>query len=154
MEQLLTNIKNGDKQAFTNFILQNEQKYYKVAKTILTNDDDIADSLQNTFLYAYKNIKKVKDMEFFNTWLIRILINECKKTYNRNKKFHYLEDAVEMADEHANLQEDDFDFYQIIRHLDTKDRQIFTLYYVYGLTIKEIRKSFTHKPKYHQNKDG
>ena len=141
MEQLLEKIKNGDKDAFTNFILQNEQKYYKVAKTIIGNEDDIADSLQNTLMYAYKNIQKVKDITFFNTWIVRILINECKKTYNRNKKIHYLEDGIEIMDENSSIQEENSEFYLIINHLENKDKQIFTLHYVCGLTTKEIRKS-------------
>lgn len=139
MEQLLKEIQNGNKEAFTNFILQNEQKYYKIAKTILRNDNDIADSLQNTLLYAYKNRKKVKNMSFFNTWLIRILINECKKTYNRNKKTAYLEDEAEIAEKKVSFEDENSDFYLIIHSLEEQDRQIFTLYYVYGLTIKEIR---------------
>ena len=141
MEQLLEDIKNGDKDAFTNFILQNEQKYYKVAKTIIYNDNDIADSLQNTLIYAYKNIRKVKDMNFFNTWIIRILINECKKTYNRNKKINYLEDEVEIIDENSNAQRENSGFYLIINNLESKDKQIFILHYMYGLTTKEIRQS-------------
>lgn len=142
MEQLLENIKKGDKEAFTNFILQNEQKYYKMARTILYNDDDIADSLQNTLIYAYKNINKIRDMKFFNTWLIRILMNECKKTYNRNKKNNYLDYEIKKVGEDSYIQEDsDSNFYFIINHLENKDKQIFTLYYVHGLTTKEIRKS-------------
>ena len=141
MEQMLEKIKKGDKDAFTEFILQNEQKYYKLAKTIIHNDDDIADSLQNTLMYAYKNINKVKDMKFFNTWIIRILINECKKTYNRNKKISYLEEEIEIIDKTSSIQEENEGFYLIINNLENRDKQIFTLYYVCGLTIKEIRKS-------------
>lgn len=141
MEQLLKEIQNGNKEAFTQFILENQQKYYKVAKTILHDDNDIADSLQNTLLYAYKHRKKVKDMNFFNTWIVRILINECKKIYNRNKKVHYLEDETEIAEKNVSFEDEKSNFYFLIRSLEEKDRQIFTLYYVYGLTIKEIRKS-------------
>jgi RNA polymerase sigma-70 factor (ECF subfamily) len=141
MEQLLGDVKNGDKDAFTNLILLNEQKYYKIARTIVSNDDDIADSLQNALILAYKNIKKVKDMNFFSTWFIRILINECKKTYNRNKKINYLEDNAEIEDENSSVENMDSDFYLIINNLEEKDKKIFTLYYVGGLTTKEIRKS-------------
>lgn len=141
MEQLLKQIQNGNQEAFTHFILQNEQKYYKVAKTILHDDNDIADSLQNTLLYAYKHRKKVKDMNFFNTWIVRILINECKKTYNRNKKINYLDDETKIAEKNVSYEDENSDFYFIIHSLEENDRQIFTLYYVYGLTIKEIRKS-------------
>ena len=145
MEQILEDIKNGDKDAFTNFILGNEQKYYKIAKIIINSDDDIADSIQNTLIYAYKNIKKIKNMSYFNTWIIRILINECKKTYNRNKKINYISNEVEIVDENSHIQKENSEFYLIINHLDYKDKQIFTLYYVYGLTTKEIRKNIKNK---------
>lgn len=144
MEQLLEDIKNGNKEAFTEFIMQNQQKYYKVAKTIIYDDDDIADCLQNTLLNAYKNVKKVKNMNYFNTWIIRILINECKKMYRKNKKVEYLDENIEVIGE-VNITEDNVNFYYIMNHLEKKDQQIFILYYVAGFSIKEIRQSIAHK---------
>lgn len=58
----------------------------------LNNDYDICEAMQNTMILAYKHIKKVKNISFLKTWIVRILINECKKIYKKDKKHISLED--------------------------------------------------------------
>lgn len=36
-------------------------------------------------LSAYKSLKKLKHNEYFKTWIIKILINECNKIYKMKK---------------------------------------------------------------------
>ena len=84
MEELILKAIAGDKDAFTLVILEYEQELYKIAKMRLISDYDICEAIQNTMILAYKHIKKVKEVKYFKTWIIRILINECKKIYKRN----------------------------------------------------------------------
>ena len=46
MEELVEKAKNGDKEAFTNLILENQIKLYKIAKARLKNEADIEDVVQ------------------------------------------------------------------------------------------------------------
>ena len=52
--------KNGDKEAFCNLVRVNKIAVYRVAKSILNNEDDIEDAVSEAVLKAYKNIKTLK----------------------------------------------------------------------------------------------
>ena len=89
MEALVTAAKNGDKEAFVQLIRINKQSMYKAAWVYLRNEQDIADALQNTILSCYEKIQGLREVKYFKTWLMRILINECKdilrqRTMTRN----------------------------------------------------------------------
>ncbi len=61
-------------------------KMYRIAKAMLRDETNIEDAIQTTILKAYENIKKLKKEEFFQTWLIRILMNECNNIIRTYKK--------------------------------------------------------------------
>jgi RNA polymerase sigma-70 factor (ECF subfamily) len=65
---------------------------YRVAVSMLGSKEDIEDSIQNSIIKAYEGIIKLKKNEYFKTWLIRILINECKRILKANKKVIHTED--------------------------------------------------------------
>ena len=56
MEELIEKAKKGDKEAFTNLVLRNQGKLYKIAKTRLKNEADIEDVIQETMLILYTNM--------------------------------------------------------------------------------------------------
>lgn len=58
---------------------------YKIAKTRLKNDDDIYDAIQETMLIAFKSIKRLKQVQSFKTWIIKILINRSNSMYEKRK---------------------------------------------------------------------
>ena len=78
--------KNGDNEAFLELINENKLNIYRVARGILSNEHDIEDAIQNTVIKAYEKINTLKKNEFFRTWLVRILINECNEIIRKNKR--------------------------------------------------------------------
>ena len=74
-------------------ILENLQTMYRVAFSILRTEDEINDAISNTTVIVFEKIQTLKNEEYFKTWLTRILINECYKIYNQNKKIVYLENC-------------------------------------------------------------
>ena len=83
MEDLIL-AKKGDKEAFSRVIQNVKVKLYKTAMAILKNDDDSCDAIQETLISAYKNINRLEHTEFFETWIIRILINKCYDVIKKN----------------------------------------------------------------------
>ena len=71
--------KYGDKEAFCNLVRINKVAIYRIAKSILTKEEDIEDAVSEAILKAYKNIKTLKNDDFFKTWLIRIVIIYIKR---------------------------------------------------------------------------
>lgn len=143
MEELVEKAKKGDKEAFTTLILSKEKELYSIAKVRLRNNEDIYDAVQETILMAFKSIKKLKQVEFFNRWIIKILINESNKIYNQKnkRKVVSLEEARESeVIDLSNIDniEVSLDLNSICKKLKYEDRMIIILYYVERFTDKEI----------------
>lgn len=140
MYELVLKAKKGDKEAFTELILQLEDDLYKIARTRLNNQEDIFDAIQETIISAYKSIGKLKKIEFFKTWIIKILINKCNDVY---KNIYEVEldgrksSESDFSNSIVNL-ENDLDFEYIIKILNYDERIAMTLYYLEEYTTKEI----------------
>ena len=65
------------KEQFTKEVLNAEKSLYHTARSILANDEDCADAMQNAILHAYEKLHTLRSEAYFKTWLTRILINEC-----------------------------------------------------------------------------
>ena len=144
MEELIKRAQKGDKQAFTEIILCIRNDLYKIAKTRITNDDDIDDLIQDTMIETYKHIRKLKDNKKLKTWVIKILINKCNKLY---KKKYMTDSSIDEynLDNYAILNsnkeiEDDLNFYYLIKNLKYEERIIIILYYKELYTVEEISK--------------
>lgn len=139
MENLIEKAKDGDQIAFTELMLQIKDELYKVAKIRLKNDDDVFDVIQETMISAYKSLKKLKHNEYFKTWVIRILINECNKFYKLKK--HEQEDSYELiSNTLISCDETDaqINFKFICDKLGKEEGTIILLYYMEKYTDKEI----------------
>lgn len=131
--------KNGDTDATGKIILENMQSLYRVAFSILRTDEEISDAISNTTVIVFEKIQTLKNEAFFKTWLTKILINECYKIYNQNKKIIYLENSNQenMA---YNDTYSDFETRNLIKNLDQDLREIVILYYFEDFSVKEISK--------------
>ena len=92
MKSLVKRAQRGDDQAFVELIEENKQAMYKVAVGILKNDFDAADAIQQSILTCYEKLKELKKAQYFKTWLIRILINNCNQMLREQKKVVGIED--------------------------------------------------------------
>lgn len=134
---LVAQVKSGNKEVFINLIEENLTSMYRVAKGILISETDIEDAIQNTILLAYKNINTLNKDQFFKTWLIRILINECNKIYNFNKRCI---DFEEVKNKYTNDQYENFDLKKAIDSLSDELRLPIILFYFEDMKILEISK--------------
>ena len=142
MDELVKEAKLGNKEAFTQIIIEMENELYKIARLRLKNEDDIDDAIQETMLKAFKSIKKLKNEEYFKTWIIKILINNCNNIYRKKKEILIEDYSKELKSETNKLEhvEKKLDFYSIIKILDYEEKIILVLYYMENFTTKEISK--------------
>ena len=140
---IITQIKNGDEQAFAELIEQYKLPIYKTAKSILKDEDDVCDAIQDTALSIYKNIPNLKNEEYFKTWVIRITINKCydilkKHKLNNEKMLKAQEDVSEL---HTNFDNNvilQTDLQTTMELLEENLRTVTVLYYYNDLSISEI----------------
>lgn len=142
MEELVEKAKKKDDEAFNELIMKMEKEMYLIARTRLKNEDDIADSIQETILSCYKNLRKLKDNSSFKSWLIKILINECNNIYRKKaRKNISLDDDDNKIDNYIKTEdEQNIGFEILIKDLDAEEQLILTLYYYSKYTTKEISK--------------
>lgn len=70
---------------------------YRVALTILQNDADVQDALQETALRAWAKRHTMRDESYFGTWMTRILINECYAVKRRQKRVVLMDEWPQTA---------------------------------------------------------
>lgn len=135
MEELIRKVQKGDETAFKQLAQNIENDLFRVAKTRLRSEEDIKDAIQNTMMHTYQNSRKVRNIETFKYWMIKILINECNKIYNLNKKNNEIFDKI-MIDKNFNSYDnsiqdinDKINFEDLINRLNYEERIIITLHY-------------------------
>lgn len=144
MDDLINKAKNGDKTAFTYLIQDIQNDLYRIAKTRLSDDNDISDAIQETMINAYRNIKKLKNSDTFKSWIIKILINECNKIYKKKFKnkniFNKLikETSDYGSDNSIQNSNSKIDFELMIDKLSYDEKLIVTLYYNSNYSCNEI----------------
>ena len=124
------------KDAFIREVRNAETMLYHISKSILKNDSDCGDAVQETLLKAYEKLPMLKEEKFFRTWITRILINECKGILRRRKKVVPYEDYM---DNERTFEENRYHhLYMAIMELPEDLRILVTLYYIEGFSQKEI----------------
>lgn len=142
MEELILSAQNGDEEAFTKIIKLINDDLYKIARTRISNEADIADAVQETMIETYKSIKKLNDPNKFKKWVIKILINKCNRIYRRKYKNDVSIDDYNLDSlktNNINDAENKLSFYDIIKDLKYEERIIIVLYYMEEYTVKEIK---------------
>ena len=77
---------NGDTVAFNRLVLQWQSSIYNLNLRMLGDPEDAADVTQETFLRAYKSIRRFRLEARFSTWLYRIATNQCLTRLGRRSK--------------------------------------------------------------------
>lgn len=99
--------KKGDKEAFSRIIENNKVTLYRIALSMLKEKQDIEDAIQNAIIKAYEGIIYLKKDQFFKTWLIKILINECNTILRKRKKVVSIDEVstdMAIADDYSNIE--------------------------------------------------
>ncbi len=74
-------------------------KLYKTALTYLGSESMALDAVDEAVYKALCGRWKLRNPEFFDTWITRILINECHNELRRQKRYYPLEELPETATE-------------------------------------------------------
>lgn len=144
MAIISTKSKDNKEQNFTELIEQNKLRFYKTAKIILKNDDDIYDAIQEALISIYQNFDGLKNKEYFATWATRIVINKCYDLLRKNKKnIIPIDEKIENDINTAKYDEYEVDKYGIkkaMESLNENKKLITILYYYDNFSINEISK--------------
>lgn len=133
---LVLQAQRGNADAFVELIEKHKKALYKVAKSYMRSEEDVADAMSETVLLAYEHVGELKNPMYFKTWITRILINQCKTMLQKDSKYCLTEEVQEQV--YEDHSQSDLEFYEILEQLPEQDRILFVLYYGEGFTTKQI----------------
>lgn len=120
-----------------------KEELYKIAKARLKRDEDVFDAIQETMIVTFKNIKKLKELSSFKSWLIKILISKSNDIYRKENKRNVISlEEIQNYNKSDCLDiqttEDTLDFSFMCKQLKYEERIIIMLFYMEKFTDKEI----------------
>ncbi|MCL2077761.1 MAG: RNA polymerase sigma factor [Oscillospiraceae bacterium] len=130
-----------DNNQFERLVLEAEPTLYHISKTILKNDFDCADAVQEAIIKAFGNIDGLKEEKFFKTWLCRILINECYRIYRSGRRVlptPYEEYMKNEQSRQTQVHTQNIELYSALMKLKEKLRLTVVLHYIEGFKTSEI----------------
>jgi len=141
---------NGEPEAFGFLVDKYKESVYALAYTKLHNFQDAEDVTQEAFIKAYQRLNTLRNRDSFYAWLYAITSNICKDWLK--KRFQQL-DQEYMEDRDPKILEDrSLDSYReslaqeslldtiedALSSLPEVYRQVITLYYLGGMSNREI----------------
>lgn len=127
---------DGDDEAFISVILMHKEALFRTALAYLKNEEDALEAVQEVTFRAYEKINTLRQPEYVKTWLIRIMMNDCRDRLRKQKRLVFNEEIL--------LQQgisDDFTYLEIEEALETlsvEQRELIYLRYLHEIKIKDI----------------
>ncbi len=119
-----------------------------VALRYVKRKEDAEDILQEAFVKIFFKIKELDDLESFNSWIKKIVINESLNYYKKKKreKTESIDDTEKnneevLIDNSKDINSTIYDKSNLeyaLNQLDNEQKQIFNLYAIDGYKHKEI----------------
>jgi RNA polymerase sigma-70 factor (ECF subfamily) len=129
-------LRGKDKETLIQDLLVGQyEKYYRMAYSYVHSESDAQDIVQEA---AYKSIyhaKKLKDPDFADTWICRIVINEAMNYIKKNKKTYVELEEVDVGREEVY---EDVDLRAAIDRLSPKDKTIIVLRFFEDMSLEQI----------------
>ena len=98
--ELAARAAHGDSSAFTCIMRRHNQLLFRTARSILRNDNEAEEALQEAYLRAWRAMGSFRDEARLSTWLVRIVINEAlARLRRRGAQVIPLDTALDAVDE-------------------------------------------------------
>ncbi|MBI4372809.1 MAG: sigma-70 family RNA polymerase sigma factor [Candidatus Omnitrophica bacterium] len=157
-ELLVQKARQGNRDAFGVLVRRYQGQAILVAQNVLRNLELAKDASQNAFAKAYFGLGKFREDAKFKTWLFRIVINEAKDVYRKERSrglFRFWSANESDEDDRESIleiipstgqspreafeaQEAKKRFEQAIDQLPDREREVFILRYLNDFSLSEI----------------
>lgn len=121
------------------YIVENQNKFYRVAYSYARNQEDALDIVQNAVCKALESYKNIRNADAVKTWFYRILINESLAAIKQRKKELLSDDNPQKEEayyEKGYEQQDDIK--EELDRLEEDTQTIIRLRFFEELSLNEI----------------
>lgn len=93
----------GRLEFFAVIVRRYNEQLYRIGMAYLGHHEQAEDAMQNTYLQAFRHLRRYRGEAKLGTWLTRIMINECLTTLRRRRRFKLepLDEQAPIPDERA-----------------------------------------------------
>lgn len=120
---------------FEDSVIDNKEKFYRLAYYYVKNHHDAMDVLQESILKAYSNLSKIKDKNSIDKYLSRIIINTSIDFIRKNSKMVFTDNEC-LKEVESEMDSSDINY--VVDNLDPDLKSIIVLKYFHGYKISEI----------------
>lgn len=143
VQQLLKRAQRGDVKALEKLFLMQEASLYRIAFLYVKQEEDALDVMQEVAYHTFKNIKSLKNIEYFKTWLTRITINCAIDHIRENGKNISLESEwIENIEPISETQEKEIllkvTVEDLMNVLEAEEKSVILLKYYQQYSFREI----------------
>lgn len=125
----------GDKAAFSKIIINMENKLYRISRSVLREDADCADAIQEALIRAWLKLPTLHNPERFEHWLVRILLRECYRIAKKTKYFALEKENTAYIDADPT---EHMDLHEAMYKLKIEHRAPLILHHMMGYKVYEI----------------
>ena len=121
------------------YIIENQNKFYRLAFSYVKNQEDALDVVQNSVCKALEHYESLRNEDAIKTWFYRIVINESIALLKTKKRVVLSEDGEywDIPYEETGFQNYD-DLYEQINQLKKDVQNIIKLRFYEELSLNEI----------------
>ena len=119
---------------FSQQIVNMMQTLYRISYSQLSQSCDRNEAVQECLLKAWQKRGQLKEPRYMRTWIIRILINECRNIQRKR----WREVPLDEMPERVAPADADYELHDALLILDEKLRLPIMLHYMEGFTVSEI----------------
>ena len=84
---LVERARRGDDVAFGELVDADGDRCFAIAYRILRDHEAAQDAVQQAFLLAWRDLPKLRDVERYDVWLHRLLVNACYEESRRQRRW-------------------------------------------------------------------
>ena len=135
----------GERDAFEALVRKYQDAVYGLAFHLTGDFTDAQDIAQQVFVTAYLKLPQLKDPGKFVRWINKITVNECVSLLRRRQRISQLQERAEylgrpVPTPHQECEERELDaaVRRAMESLSEKNRLAMTLYYIDGLSQREV----------------
>lgn len=153
IEEVIEQVKAGDKHAYQAIIVQFERQMYTYCYYILKNHAETEDAVQEIFIRAYEHLHLYKRQVSFSAWLYKMAYHHLINIKRKQNRFLNLIEHYKEQQPVVTVSQHDSVVYELLTYLTAEERHILLLKAVEQYTFEEISgimglKSATIRKKY------
>ncbi len=121
------------------YILENQDRFYRLAYSYTRHQEDALDAVQSAVCKALEAHENIRNADAIRTWFYRILVNECLIVLKRRKRISFVADDLKREEVYYEKgYEQDDDIESELDRLEMDVQGIIRLRFFEEMSLKEI----------------